>query len=112
MAPKKLTPEPYGNPEPFAEPSWYNALASPYYNESHRRVRDYVRRYVEEYIAPNIQVWEENGLVPDEARIHYVQAGLAFPEMPREYAQGAKRPGEVPAEGERNIFNNTFVFVF
>ncbi|TQN66537.1 Acyl-CoA dehydrogenase AFT10-1 [Colletotrichum shisoi] len=63
-------------------------LASPYYKESHRRVRDHVRRYVDEHIAPSIQEWEENGHAPDEARLRYARAGLAFPELPGEYRGG------------------------
>ncbi|KAK1469742.1 acyl-CoA dehydrogenase domain-containing protein [Colletotrichum melonis] len=100
--------EPYGNPAPFAEPAWYNTLASPYYDESHRRVRDYVRKYIEEHIAPNIQEWEEKGHVPDEARIHFAKSGLAFPDLPREYAGDVPLPGNVPAE-KWNIFHSLVV---
>ncbi|KAK1529633.1 acyl-CoA dehydrogenase domain-containing protein [Colletotrichum paranaense] len=100
--------EPYGNPAPFAEPAWYNTLASPYYDESHRRVRDYVRKYIEEHIAPNIQEWEEKGHVPDEARIHFAKSGLAFPDLPREYAGDVPLPGNVPAE-KWDIFHSLVV---
>lgn len=100
----KAVAEPFGNRAPFAEPSWYNALASPYYKESHRRVRDTVRRYVDEHIAPNIQEWEENGHVPDEARLRYARAGLAFPELPGEYRGGVPLPGGVPIEGNSFFF--------
>ncbi|TIC90272.1 Acyl-CoA dehydrogenase [Colletotrichum higginsianum] len=98
MPSDKAVAEPFGNRAPFAEPSWYNALASPYYKESHRRVRDHVRRYVDEHIAPNIQEWEENGHVPDEARLRYARAGLAFPELPGEYRGGVPLPGGVSIE--------------
>lgn len=94
--------EPYGNPAPFAEPAWYNTLASPYYDESHRRVREYVRKYIEEHIAPNIQEWEKKGHVPDEARVHFAKSGLAFPELPREYAGDVPLPGNVPAESKHD----------
>ncbi|KXH28088.1 acyl-CoA dehydrogenase domain-containing protein [Colletotrichum salicis] len=99
---------PYGNPAPFAEPAWYNTLASPYYNESHRRVRDYVRKYIEEHIAPHIQEWEEKGHVPDEARVHFAKSGLAFPELPRRYAGDIPLPGDVPAE-KWDIFHSLVV---
>ncbi|KAK6218416.1 acyl-CoA dehydrogenase [Colletotrichum tabaci] len=94
----KAVAEPFGNRAPFAEPSWYNALASPYYKESHRRVRDHVRRYVDEHIAPNIQEWEENEHVPDDALLRYARAGLAFPELPGEYRGSVPLPGGVPIE--------------
>ncbi|KAG7055797.1 acyl-CoA dehydrogenase domain-containing protein [Colletotrichum scovillei] len=100
--------EPYGNPAPFAEPAWYNTLASPYYDESHRMVRDYVRKYIEENIAPNIQEWEEKGHVPDEARVHFAKSGLAFPELPRQYAGDVPLPGNVPAE-KWDIFHSLVV---
>ncbi|KAL0766422.1 hypothetical protein CaCOL14_010867 [Colletotrichum acutatum] len=100
--------EPYGNPAPFAEPAWYNSLTSPYYDESHRRVRDYVRKYIEEHIAPNIQEWEEKGHVPDEAKVHFAKSGLAFPELPRQYAGDIPLPGNVPA-GKWDIFHSLVV---
>ncbi|KAK2007293.1 acyl-CoA dehydrogenase domain-containing protein [Colletotrichum eremochloae] len=108
MAPETYITEPYGNRAPFAEPSWYNALASPYYKESHRRVRDYVRKYIEEHISPNIQDWEEKGHVPDEARLHYARAGLIYPDLPKEYRRGVPLPGGVPAE-EWDAFHSLVV---
>jgi alkylation response protein AidB-like acyl-CoA dehydrogenase len=90
--------EPYGNPAPFAEPAWYNALASPYYNDSHRRVRDHVRRYLEEHIVPHLEEWEEAGHVPDEARRHYARSGMAFQGVPPEHTGGVGLPGGVAYE--------------
>ncbi|KAK1579294.1 acyl-CoA dehydrogenase domain-containing protein [Colletotrichum navitas] len=105
---EKHITEPYGNRAPFAEPSWYNALASPYYKASHRRVRDHVRKYIEEHISPNILDWEEKGHVPDEARLHYAKAGLIYPDLPEEYRQGVPLPGDVPAE-EWDVFHSLVV---
>lgn len=51
---------------PFADPLWYTRGHSPYYNESHIRLRDEVRAYVDQYIAPNCEEWEKNGAVPLE----------------------------------------------
>lgn len=98
--PSHQSPDFLGNPAPFAEPSWYNALASPYYNDSHRRLQRAVRKYLEDDVIPNVEEWEENGLVPLEDRRRYVQAGLAFQEMPAEYAQGIGLPGGVAVEGQ------------
>lgn len=86
----QISPEKY-----ITEPSWYNPLASPYYKASHRRVRDHVRKYIEEHISPNILDWEEKGQVPDEARLHYAKAGLIYPDLPKEYRQGVPLPGDV-----------------
>ncbi|KAK2056752.1 acyl-CoA dehydrogenase domain-containing protein [Colletotrichum caudatum] len=100
--------EPYGNRAPFAEPSWYNALASPYYKESNRRVRDHVRKYVKEHISPNVLEWEEKGHVPDEARLQFARAGLIYPDLPEEYRRGVPLPGNVPAE-EWDVFHSLVV---
>lgn len=57
--------EPFGSVLPFAEPSWSGSLGhtSPYYGESHRRVRDYARKYVDSWID-KAGAWEEKGEVP------------------------------------------------
>ena len=51
---------------PFAEPIWYTRGRNSHYNESHERLRDAVRAYVEEKITPNCAEWEEQGFVPKE----------------------------------------------
>lgn len=57
--------EAFGSTLPFAEPSWYGPLGhtSPYFNDSHRRLRDYCRKYVDGFLA-QAQEWEEQGEVP------------------------------------------------
>lgn len=94
--------EPLGNLAPFSEPAWLNSLASPYYNDSHRKLQRAVRSYLEENVIPYVEEWEENGQVPAEAKRQYAQAGLAFQEMPAEYAQGVSLPGGVSFEGEHS----------
>jgi hypothetical protein len=54
-----------GNMNPFAEPAWYQGISSPYYDDSHRRLRTFVRDFVEQWLAPNAMEWEEAGEVPD-----------------------------------------------
>ena len=58
----------FGDTNPWAEPAWYNILSSPYYNESHRRLRDFVRTYIDENVLPHAEDWEEEGFVPLEVR--------------------------------------------
>lgn len=83
---------------PFADPLWYTRGNSPYYNESHIRLRDEVRAYVDQHIAPNCEEWEKNGAVPLEAVQHYAQAGFMaasiFP-LPTEYLGDIRLPGGV-----------------
>lgn len=59
----------FGNPNPWSEPAWYNSLASPYYKDSHRALRQYVREYVQKYIQPYAEEWEQAGQVPQEVNI-------------------------------------------
>ncbi|KAF7562878.1 hypothetical protein G7046_g1226 [Stylonectria norvegica] len=104
MPPQQPIPTPLGSIAPFAEPAWFGALASPYYNDSHKRLQRAVREYLEENVIPNVEEWEENGQVPADAKRSYAQAGLAFQEMPAEYAHGVTLPGGV-SFSEWDIFH-------
>lgn len=59
---------PFGSPVPYAEPQWYSRDCSPYHDESHRKLRAFVRDYVEMELMPYAHEWEEQGFVPDEVR--------------------------------------------
>lgn len=54
------------SPAPFAEPLWYTRGLSPYYNDSHIRLRNALREYVDNHISPFCEEWEKNGAVPAE----------------------------------------------
>jgi hypothetical protein len=56
----------FGSSIPYAEPLWYSRDITPFYNDSHRRLRKEVRRYLDEEILPFAYEWEEAGEVPDE----------------------------------------------
>jgi hypothetical protein len=58
----------FGDLTPWGEPAWYNVLDSPYYGESHRKLRAFVRDYVDNKILPFQEEWEETGVVPAEVR--------------------------------------------
>jgi hypothetical protein len=60
------SPTPFGCASPYAEPLWYSRNTSPYYNDSHRRLRAAVRQYVDEEILPYAFDWEQAGQVPDK----------------------------------------------
>ncbi|KAL2823612.1 acyl-CoA dehydrogenase/oxidase [Aspergillus cavernicola] len=96
--------EPFGSCTPFAEPAWYNALASPYYTDSHRVLRKYVREYVEANVEPYADQWEEDGLVPTEDSLNFIRAGLVFQDLPPRYRNGIPLPCNVPYE-EWDIFH-------
>lgn len=75
---------------PWSEPSWLT-LASPYYNESHRQLRDKLRAYYDENVIPYMLEWEEQGDVPEEIRLAYARSGEPFADVPAQY-----RPKDVP----------------
>lgn len=83
--------ETFGNLGPWSEPSWYNSLASPYYNDSHRKLRNYMRKYIDENVKPYMLEWEAKGEAPEEARMKWARSGLAFGDVPEPY-----RPKDVP----------------
>ena len=63
---------------PFAEPVSHSRDLSPYYNGSHRKLRDFVKRYVEEELAPFAQEWERIGEVPHSVRYSYIKSHFNF----------------------------------
>lgn len=79
------TREPFGNLTPWAEPAWYNSLESPYYNDSHRRLRAAIRGYLDEHILPHSLQWEAIGEAPRDVALKWAQSGFAFGDVPMKY---------------------------
>ncbi|KAK4052689.1 hypothetical protein OIV83_001976 [Microbotryomycetes sp. JL201] len=50
----------FGNMVPWAEPQWYRGLPSPYYKDSHRKLRKAIREWNEEHLMDVAFDWEEN----------------------------------------------------
>lgn len=97
--------ETFGNLGPWAEPSWYSSLASPYYNESHKQLRNALRQYIDEHVKPYMLEWEAKGEAPEEARLKWARTGFAFGDVPEPY-----RPKDIPGPagipvGEMDIFH-------
>lgn len=67
---------------PFAEPLWYTRGLSPYYNESHVKLRTALREYVDTHISPFCEEWENDGAVPVEVR-------NVFPNQLAQYLNGS-----------------------
>ncbi|KAI1868924.1 hypothetical protein JX265_006903 [Neoarthrinium moseri] len=70
---------------PWAEPAWHGALESPYYNDSHRKLQAYARKYIDENIIPHALEWEAQGDCPESARTSYLKSGLSLLDVPMEY---------------------------
>ncbi|EGX97248.1 acyl-CoA dehydrogenase [Cordyceps militaris CM01] len=77
---------------PWSEPAWYSSLRSPYYNESHRKLRDNIRRYIDENVLPHSFEWEEKGEAPVEASKAWLKSGIGLDDIPVQY-----RPADVPS---------------
>jgi alkylation response protein AidB-like acyl-CoA dehydrogenase len=75
---------------PWEEPS-FNYLHSPYYNESHKRLRNYVKNYVDQNIRPHSLEWEAAGGAPRSEAKKWVRTGLSFTDVPPQY-----RPKDFP----------------
>lgn len=58
----------FGSTTPFAEPLWYSRTDNPNYTDSHRRLRQAIRHYVDTEIVPFVSEWEEKGAVPPNVR--------------------------------------------
>ncbi|KAG1401530.1 hypothetical protein G6F60_006324 [Rhizopus arrhizus] len=68
--------ESYGDMVPFGDPMWYQDWYSPYYDDSHRKVRKSVRDFVEREIMPYTHEWDEAKELPREIYIKAAKAGL------------------------------------
>jgi len=53
---------------PYAEPTWLSkGYYSPYYKESHKRVQEVMRKFIDEVVLPDAWAREEDGKRPDPA---------------------------------------------
>jgi alkylation response protein AidB-like acyl-CoA dehydrogenase len=100
-----LKKETFGNLAPWSEPAWYSSLASPYYNASHKRLRDALRAYIDEHVLPYSLDWEEAGEAPLAARLNYAKSGFTFADVPAAYRPAnLAGPAGIPV-AELDIFH-------
>ncbi|CEQ40397.1 SPOSA6832_02004 [Sporobolomyces salmonicolor] len=110
----------YGDLVPFGD--W----ASPYYNDSHRKVRSAVRKFTalatpltelhgtETYLTPNAFAWDEAKAIPASEYKRVADAGILAAiaaggtGWPSEYAKGIPVPGGINAH-EWDSFHNLIV---
>ncbi|KAK3053393.1 hypothetical protein LTR09_005562 [Extremus antarcticus] len=79
------------NVSPWSEPAWSHGIASPYYNDSHRKLRDALREYNDKNVLPYAPDWAAKGEAPREEAMKYAQSGFAFSDVPTAY-----RPKHLP----------------
>ena len=66
----------FGDLIPFGDPYWYSDWHSPYYNQSHRKLRSYVRNFVEKEIRPFCFEWDEAKKLPRDLFLKAANAGI------------------------------------
>jgi alkylation response protein AidB-like acyl-CoA dehydrogenase len=98
--------ESFGDLAPWSEPAWYNSLTSPYYNESHRKLRDYVRNYLETNVIPHAFEWEAAGDSPASERMKWAKTGIPYADVPAKYRpkDAPVGPAGIPVE-ELDVFH-------
>ncbi|KAK3201561.1 hypothetical protein GRF29_185g1339457 [Pseudopithomyces chartarum] len=74
-----MTSSAYGSTLPWAEPSWYTGRPTPYYKDSHRRLRDTVRAWCEQHVTPYAEEWAASGVVPPTLYATCAKAGFLVP---------------------------------
>ncbi|KAI7484075.1 acyl-CoA dehydrogenase [Hortaea werneckii] len=89
--PSSTEQQSFGSLSPWSEPAWCHGIPSPYYNDSHKKLRDAIRAYVDERILPYSLDWEAKGEAPREEAMRWAQSGFAFADVPPEY-----RPKNLP----------------
>ncbi|ORY67542.1 acyl-CoA dehydrogenase [Pseudomassariella vexata] len=91
----------FGSTTPFAEPLWYSRPGNPHYTDSHRRLRDEIRRYVDTEIEPFCSEWEAMGSIPAAVLKRHSDLGytavLVDPSVVSKYLGQIRLPGDVPA---------------
>nr|KAK5438787.1 hypothetical protein LTR18_008222 [Exophiala xenobiotica] len=70
---------PFGSTLPWAEPSWYCGRPNPYYNGSHVRLRNHLRKWVDGNFAGKSEEWEAAGRIPRSVYSQCAKAGLLVP---------------------------------
>lgn len=71
---KGMNTEVYGDGNAFSDPAWYQSYNSPYYNDTHKKIRKIFREFTEEHLMSNVHDWDEAGVIPKEV---YLKAGEA-----------------------------------
>jgi alkylation response protein AidB-like acyl-CoA dehydrogenase len=89
----------FGEGVPFGDPSWYQAFNSPFYSDSHRKLRSFMRSFVDNELMPYCHEWDESGdFVPRSVFQRCGEIGILTAGMPLEFTVtvcGAPWPKEL-----------------
>jgi len=92
----------FGEQVPYGDPSWYQGWRSPYYNDSHRRYREALRKWIDTEIVPHVAKWIENQEIPLTVQKRMGELGILqaaikgtwIPEYYGDYLIGDVKPEE------------------
>ncbi|KAF4680313.1 hypothetical protein FOZ63_029589 [Perkinsus olseni] len=87
--------EVFGDASPFGDPNWYQSYNSPYYNDSHKRLRASMRQLVEEKLMPHVHEWDENLEIPREVHRMLGQTGIYVLAMGHPYPTQYQSPPDI-----------------
>merc|ERR1711862_647736 len=62
---KGMNTDLFGEAVPFGDPAWYQSYNSPYYNDTHKKLRKEIRDIVDEHLIDNMHEWDEAGKIPE-----------------------------------------------
>lgn len=68
--------EPFGSLIPYAEPAWYRTHYSPYINASHLKLRNALRKFIDEELIDRMDEFENAGEVPQDVYDRIAKTGL------------------------------------
>ena len=97
---------------PYAEPLWLvDKFTSPYYNDSHRRLRKAMRIFVEEHITPEAREKEKDGTFISQELINKMADAniLAMRLGPGKHLHGRKLLGGVVKGEEYDYFHDLII---
>ncbi|KAL2913410.1 hypothetical protein HK105_207022 [Polyrhizophydium stewartii] len=103
----------FGAGVPYGDPAWYQANNSPYYKDSHRRLRAWMRKLVDTELMPFAHEWDESGEpVPRRIYERFGELGLLAAvcgtPWPTKYTPGIKPPAGIAPE-EYDMFHNLII---
>ena len=94
--------EPFGELIPFGDPAWYQDSESPYYKDSHRRLRTKIREFVDKELMPHAHEWDESKAIPSALYRRFAQLGLVAAAtgspLPTEYMDNKMIMDVVPVD--------------
>jgi len=100
-----MSSKPFGSLAPWSEPAWSQGIPSPYYNDSHRKLRDSLRAYINENILPYSLDWEAKGEAPRDEALKWARSGFCFADVPHPYrSKDASDPAGIPVD-ELDVFH-------